>query len=424
MGPRAPRLAAGLLAACLALLAVPVTAQASLPAGDPGDAIELNVVIPAAQAVAVSNAQLRWGLNQEATSGAHFGGCNFLSAGTAGNTGSSRIWTAADGFYRSSDGPVRIEKPNAAGKWVADSWDKRCHDAQGRTAGTSIAEKGTGAQVVIDSGVGTIDAIKGRAEIRWQGSFTMAMYGGMTYWWVSDPVLRVENGKGTLRATLGGFAADRADSSKWTGITPQTVTLANLPKVALGEKGLIVAPAYRQVAADGLDPVQDRSTPDWGAFPRDFLTFHEATGQAAYWYSSGSTRDPAKVASPLFISYSADAPVDVGPPPVTSTPAPTKPAVSTVVPAAPIPTSPGSTGTVTGQAPVPGVVRTAANSAVQAVQWVGGSLIPQGVAMAKNHLTALLWSLSGLLALAGVSWVGFRRGWLQVPWIRPKIPQK
>lgn len=418
MGARITRLAAGLLLLGLGSLAggSPAFADNSSPASE---SVQIGVVIPAPESVGVSNAQLRWGLNQEATSGAHFGGCNFLSAGTAGDTGSSRIWSAADGFYRSSAGAVRIEKPTSSGTWGADSWETRCQDATGRTVGTSIAEKGTGAQVVIDSGVGTIDAAKGIAEIRWTGSFTVAMYGGMTYWWVKDPVLTVENGRGTLRATLGGFASDRLDSSKWAEISPQLVTLATLPTVTLDARGVTADPAYRGVLAEGMDPAQDRSAEHWGAFPQEFLNFQKATGQAAYWYSSGSSRDAAKAANTLFFSYSADAPVDVKPP-ETTPPLPAQSGSGTVTPA--IPAAPGTRagGTVTGQSPVPGVVRTAGANAVQAVQWVGGSLIPRGVEMAKNHSTALLWSVSALLALSSFGWVAFRRGWLEMPWKQPK----
>lgn len=430
------RISAAALALSIGTLLVPAGANAAIPASSPSDGVELDVVIPAAKPVSVSNAQFRWGLNQEATSGAHFGGCNFLSAGAAGDAGSSRPWTSADSLYSASSGAVRIEKPNAAGKWGKDSWATKCQDAKGRAVGTSATEQGTGAQAVIDSGTGTIDAAKGRAEISWRGSFTVAMYGGMTYWSITDPVLKVKNGTGTLTAALSGYASDRMDTSVWKEITPRSVTLANLPNLALGEKGIIASPAYLKVKTEGVDPAQSRTEPSWGAFPQEFIDFHADTGQAAYWYSSGSLRDGAKIASPLAISYSADAPILAKPPktepvvpPIEKEPdtntstrdpngevVPDPPVVGSIISGTAVPHSLAPDGTViTGDA-VPGIIRTAGITTAQAAQWLGESLIPQAVQLAKSHRDALLWSLSGLLALASVSWVGFRRGWLQLPW--------
>src|SRR5690606_32237533 len=77
----------------------------------------------------ISNAQLRWGLNLEAGAGAFAGGCNFLSAGRAGDAGSSRVWTEADGLYSATDGNVRIEKPTASGGWAVASFADKCLDA-------------------------------------------------------------------------------------------------------------------------------------------------------------------------------------------------------------------------------------------------------------------------------------------------------
>lgn len=414
------------------LLAAPLALSAPVHAADQAgnDGISVDVVIPAAGEISVSDAQLRWGLNQEVTSGAFFGGCNFLSAGRAGNTGSSRVWTEQDGFYSAEEGNTRIEKPLASGAWVTDAWATKCQGTDGAPVGTSATERGTGAQAVLDGGVGTIDAGKREANIAWTGSFTVAMYGGMSYWSVSDPVLNVADGKGTLRAVVSGYAADRNDSTSWSPVPEQTVTLASLPNVALGEKGIITQPAYLKVQAERVDPAQDRNSTNlyWGAFPQDFLDFQGATGQGAYWYSSGGLRDPAKVASTLYISYSADLPVatpETEPaPPATAAPAaPSEPpaggSAGLVVPgastAAKPPAAAAAPGSVAGSSSVPGTVRTATTPVAQAMNWLGGSLIPQAVDLAKQHREALLWSFASLLALSSFSWIGFRRGWLQLP---------
>lgn len=433
---KSTRISAATLALAIGAISLPAAVDAAGHLPIPAEGIDLDVVIPASKSISVNNAQFRWGLNQEATSGAHFGGCNFLSAGAAGDAGGSRVWTSADPFYSASTGSVRIEKPNAKGAWSKDSWTTKCQESTGRTVGTSVNEPGTGAQAVIDSGTGTIDAAKGRAEIRWKGSFTVAMYGGMTYWSVTDPVLKVSDGKGTLTATLSGFASDRMDTSVWKEISPRSVTIANLPNIALGEKGIIASPAYLKVKTEGVDPAQVRTESNWGAFPQAFIDFHSHTGQAAYWYSSGSMRDGAKVASPLAISYSATAPVLPKPPknePITPPVEPepgnkgsidvpggggnqNPPVGGSVIAGAAIPQSLEPQGTVIAGDQVPGIVRTAGTSTAQAVQWLGESLIPQAAQLARNHRDALLWSLSGLLALSSISWVGFRRGWLRLPW--------
>lgn len=397
-----------------AALAAPT--QASTRPAERQD-ISLDVVIPGATEISVSNAQLRWGLNQEVSSGAYFGECNFLSAGTAGDTGSSRVWTQADGIYAAEQGNTRIEKPNTAGEWVTDSWDGKCLGADGRTVGTTATETGTDAQAVMEAGTGTINASQQTATVNWQGSFTVAMYGGMTYWSVTDPMLSVVGGKGTLRATVSGHAADRNDSTSWTAIPPRQVTIATLPKVALGEKGIITEPAYRKVPAEGVEPPQDRTAenPYWGAFPQDFLDFQAATGQGSYWYSSGGLRDAAKVASTLYISYSADLPVEAPAPASVPAPPAHPGATGGVIPGASAPGPPVAPGTVTDSNPVSGVVHTATIPVAQAMNWLGGSLIPPILDMAKNHRDALLWSLAALLALSAFAWIGFKRGWLQWP---------
>lgn len=61
---------------------------------------------------------------------------------------------------------------------------------------------------------------------------------------------------------------------------------------------------------DGLSP-QNRTAEGWGAFPQDFVDFHEQTGQSSYWYPSGGATDPRKAADPITFAWS---PADDAPP--------------------------------------------------------------------------------------------------------------
>lgn len=281
------------------------------------DELDLDVEIPAVtdQPFEVFDAQLRWGLNEETGSGAFAGGCNFLSAGKVGNTGGSKFWTEQDDYFRASAGAVSVVKPVATSRGVTHrpvSFADRCKDAHGRAVSAS-STSGTGVQLVMDEGTGHVDPATGDARISWQGSVTVVFYGGLTYWWFSDPVLEVSGGRGTLTATAGGYGSTREDMDKWEALEPTRITLAKLPDVSLrGEKGFSVRPAYREVKVDvpANAPSQVRSGPDWGSFPQSFVDFQELTGQQSFWYSSGGARDAAKPATPLTVSYDAQDPQD------------------------------------------------------------------------------------------------------------------
>ncbi|MDO5742892.1 MAG: hypothetical protein Q4P23_00375 [Micrococcaceae bacterium] len=431
---------------------------AALSCGLPGPAIadqrdgpiDVSVTIPGAASQSdefdVKDSEFRWGVNTESSSGAFEPGtCNFLSAGVAADSGSSRHWTQPDGLYAAKSGKTRIEKPDASGKWIADSWSGRCKDATGRTVGTSVAEAGTGAQIVIADGQGKVNPKKRAAEISWKGSFTVAMYNGRTYWSASDPVLKVAGGKGVLTATLSGFGSDMNDTSKWEPLQATTVTLATLPNVSLGDKGIVTEPAYSGVKVEGVDQV--RTGKFWGAFPKDFVDFQTTTGQGSYWYSSGGFRDSAKVPSSLYVSYTAD---NLIVPKVSSEPLAEAETLPDSAPegrrwAAELPStdakfppsllstggssrngpwgigSGAGEGTVLGSDPLPaGTVLTTTASTLAAANWLGGSLIPEAMKLAADHRDVLLWSLAGLLGLGGFSWVGFRRGWLIWPFSQDK----
>ena len=263
----------------------------------------------------ITDAQLRWGLNAESGGGAFAGGCNFLSAGRAGDSGGARVWTAADGLYATTAGAVRIEKPTADGGWTSATWESKCLDPRGAAVTTASTASATGNQVVIDGGQGRRNG--DGLEIRWSGSFTVAFYGGMTYWSVTDPVLWLDaSGSGRLTGTASGFGTSMDDMTKWEPIRDTTVVLAEI-RGAAGDRGFTTTPEYLGVAVDSAGQVARTSANAgyWGSFPQSFVDFHRLTGQQGYWLTTDGVRDAAKPASPLTVSFDAAAPV-APPPPV------------------------------------------------------------------------------------------------------------
>lgn len=295
MNHRTSRRPRAVLAAA-AVIAVGLSTFAALPAS----AAELDV----------SDAVLTWGVTNEANSGAFFGGCNFLSAGVAGNTGSSRVWTESDGFYSASAGNVEIVKPNAAGDGTTNpTWATKCQTPAGTTVNTS-ATSWSDTKVTISAGSGHVDPATGEASIQWDGDFSVVFYGGLTYWTASDPLLTVDSdGTGTITATASGYGASQG-SSKWETIAPRTITLANLTGVVVDEDGFTVTPDYLGVAAPagaGQIAQSPANTAHWGSFPSDFIDFQLLTGQSSYWFSSGLAADVKKPALPVTVEYATTA---------------------------------------------------------------------------------------------------------------------
>ncbi|MDR3359878.1 MAG: hypothetical protein LBO20_04370 [Bifidobacteriaceae bacterium] len=275
-----------------------------------GGALALSPAALAAP-VDVEDVTLAWTVNAETGGGAYFGGCNFLSAGVAGNTGSSRTWTEADGFWKAAEGSVSIEKPTAGGGWEAPTWATKCRDANG-AAVTTAPTSTTGNRVKFSGGVGEVDVDAGTAEIAWDGAFTVVFYGGMTYWSASDPVLSVAaDGTAALTATGSGYAASMDDPTVWAPLTPTTITLATFTGVSLSDDGFDATPEYRGVTVSGV--TQTTTGADWGSFPQAFVDFQQLTGQGSYWYSSGGAADPKKVAGPASVVWDAAAPAALDP---------------------------------------------------------------------------------------------------------------
>lgn len=251
----------------------------------------------------INDAVLTWGFNNESGAGAYDGSCNYLSAGKAGNTTKSRAWTEGDGFFAASAGNVRVEKPRADNTWVAPTWADRCYTGDGAKVVAYPTATWTGNRLVISNGTGTLNPADNTAEIQWVGDFAVAFYGGLTYWNGSDPKLVVNSdGTAQVTATVSGYGADMEDSTKWDAISAREVVLANLTGVSVATTGFTVTPNYVGVTYDG----QSTSGSYWGAFPSSFVDFQQLTGQASYWYSSGTGGDVRKVATALTVGYTPE----------------------------------------------------------------------------------------------------------------------
>ncbi|MFE5334901.1 hypothetical protein ACFQ8E_03215 [Isoptericola sp. NPDC056573] len=446
-------------AAVLALLALP--AAPALAADDPDDVIPLTVTVPPRDgagdgdggAATLTDAELRWAVNTEAGSG-NYVGCNFLMAGTPGtdgDTGGSRVWDDGDaGLYHGRAGNVRVLRTVGTGAAATQrqaTFGTRCTGPTGEKVTLSTT---SGAEVVMAGGRGTRDA-DGSVEIRWTGSFTVVFYGGMTYWWAGDPVLRLDaDGDGTLTATAGGYAADREDVTRWGRLPATRVTLATFDGEKLtGSKGGFLQPAYCGVWVDAGDSApqvrQDPAGSCWGSFPQNLVDFQQRTGQASYWYSSGH-RDAAK--PPAVVGVSFDAAQSIGStPPVSGVGT----GGGTTTPGGPDRSGGGTSGTAgaagaTGVAAGPGAATrggpggglgaaglatprspgaaTLADApltgfpAVQAATLGGGAtpLVPDLLRTADGAGTdRLAVAATGLLLAASGAVVGFRRRWLVLP---------
>ncbi|MCI1787316.1 MAG: hypothetical protein LKI58_04520 [Actinomyces sp.] len=277
---------------------------------------------------AVSGVSFQWGVNAESGGGAYYGGCNFLSAGEAGDAGSSRLWQASDvgTLYQASEGNTSVLKPDSEGDLVAASWETRCQNRYGtsiggRTAGLTITGSGTPAEqptysenvVRIAGGSGTLDPSTDSAHIEWDGSFTIVYYGGMTYWSISDPVLDVENGTGTITGTASGIGASMDDPTRWEPLeSMEDMHLADLSGVEVSESGIEVTPDFLGVSVpdeiNGRNSQAERTSANeswWGAFPASWLEFNTRTQQDSYWYTTdggAKTIQPRKPAAPISIA--------------------------------------------------------------------------------------------------------------------------
>lgn len=268
-------------------------------------------------------------------------------------------------------------------------WADRCQDPEGKTVATSDY-RSTGVQAVIEEGTGSVDPDAGTAEISWDGAFTVVFYGGMTYWWVADPVLTVENGSGTVTATAGGYGASMDDLTKWVPLEEREIVLAGLSGVDLSSGvGFSTIPDFLgvEIALPSGSPPQLKDKDTWGSFPQSFVDFQVETGQAAYWYSSGGLRDPVKPTSRLYVSYDADAPL---------APEDPAPALPPLDPPGTLPPGTSSPLPGTGTLPGPGVLP----GAQRGVTPTGGGVpVPPQVAAPTDAAAAALATAEALHVL-------------------------
>ncbi|MFB2585273.1 cell wall-binding repeat-containing protein [Herbiconiux liukaitaii] len=311
-GRAAAALATGITAAVAlsALTALPATAATSTTTAD--------ATAPTATAAAavtagtVSDAVFQWGVSNETGNRAFAPGTfNLLGAGKIPKT--SAADTIVESDWKATDGNVVLQKKQADGSYATSTWAGLTTDSAGVPILSPTAKRYSENRVTIAAGTGTVDTETDTAEISWDGDFTVAFYSGMTQFYVSDPVLDVADGSGTVTATLSGYGSDMDDPSKFVTLPDTEVVLADLSGVDVTETGFTIDPDYLGVSvtapAGGSPQVTDSAY--FGSFPQSFVDFQGLTGQSSYWYSSGGSADAAKVALPLSSTYTVQAPVVV-----------------------------------------------------------------------------------------------------------------
>lgn len=294
----------------------PTSEPTSTPTGGPTSA-------PTDGPVAIDGAVLRWGINDESSNAAHAPGTyNFFSAGSIDYPGSGR--QLRESAWRQASGDVAIEKWDGS-SWRPATWVGLSTDSAGATLRSPTAGVFSNHQVALSGGVGEVDREAGTATIRWDGEFTVLYYSGMSLFHVIDPVLTVADGRGTLTASVGGYASSIDDPGTAVPVAPRQATLAALPSVDLAAvDGFSATPSYRGVRVTTSGTPQDLSDPAVaGAFPQDLVSVMETLGTGSYWYSSGGSTDPYKIAKALSVSYDASRPVTTPQPTAPATQAPT-----------------------------------------------------------------------------------------------------
>jgi hypothetical protein len=254
--------------------------------------------------VQIDSAVLRWGMSNEANNAAHAPGTsNFFAAGRIPNPGAGNV-KLPQGSWKQKSGNVAIEKWDGAAYRPA-TWAGLTSDKDGVAITSPTSGRYSDHQFVFSGGSGTVDATAGTAHIAWDGDVSVLFYSGFTFFYLSDPVLDVAGGSGTLTATLSGYGSSQANPDLWVEIPPETVTLADLPDVDLTDAaGFNALPAY-----DGVH-VTVAGAPYTGSFPQSFVSFMDDAGTAPFWLNSGSSTDVAKKALALTVSYDAADPVE------------------------------------------------------------------------------------------------------------------
>lgn len=268
----------------------------------------------------VTGAVFAWGLSNEANnSGYAPGTANFLSAGKIADPGaggntltSATTWSnGVAANWSATDGNVEIQKKTASGGYATATWAGLKTSPTGASISPPTSDVFSEHRVTIKRGTGTADAATDDATLSWDGDFTVLGYSGMTFFYVSDPTLTVDGGVGTLTATLDGFGTSQDDMTEWTDLESKEVTLATFTGVDVTPQGITATPAFEGVEYESTGTPQDRTTAGWGSWPSSFVSFVEPTGQAPYWYSTGSAVDRNKKPLPVSVSFPAPAKVTV-----------------------------------------------------------------------------------------------------------------
>lgn len=295
---------------------VAATAATALAAGS------LAAMAAPAQAATtpVAGAVFAWGLSNEANNaGFAPGTANMLSAGKIANPGvggqtltSATSWSnGAAAGWSARAGNVEIQKKTVAGGYATATWAGLKTSPSGASISPPTSSTFSDHRVAIKGGTGSADVAADDATITWSGDFTVLGYSGMTFFYVSDPTLSVDDGVGTVTATLDGYGTKQDDTSVWTDLESARVTLATFSGVDVTPAGITVTPDFAGVEYESTAVPQSRTTTGWGSWPSSFVTFVEPTGQAAYWYSTGGSVDKNKTPLPLTVSFPGPAKVTV-----------------------------------------------------------------------------------------------------------------
>lgn len=224
------------------------------------------------------------------------GVANYFSAGVSDGT---------QGTYQAeAEGVVIVQKDGSGGEATA-TWDTR---------GQHVTDGGSAVQTVrLTDGTATVQP-DGSTTIEWPTSFSVNFYDGLVPFTITDPVLTVDaGGTGTLTADLSGYAGDIADPDKpKEAAEPASgVTMATFRNVVVDtENGFAIAPSYAgvEVSTPAGATAQNRTVSGWGAWPQSFVDFHQGTGLAAYFYSTGGTFDPDKVPTGFAVGFDGATP--------------------------------------------------------------------------------------------------------------------
>ena len=261
---------------------------------------------PTAKKIRIKGAKFMWGLSNESSNRGYApNSYNFFSAGKIKNPGKSRKIKKKE--WSARKGRVVIQKRKPKGGYKKATWKGLRTRPNGKPLGAPTAGTFSHHRIQIRAGKGTANPKKNTANVHWKGTFTVLYYSGYTFYYVSNPTLTVKRGRGTVKATLGGYGTSRSNPSKWVKLPNKRVTIAKVRGVKVTKKGLKTTPRYRKVKYNppkgAPGPKQVRRGKHWGSWPKQFVNYQQRTGQHSYWYSSGGATDRFKRALPLNVRF-------------------------------------------------------------------------------------------------------------------------